>query len=157
MTLSEFNSLSDGRAREELMKVCGSREWARAMEDARPFESQEESQSAAQICWDNLSRENRLEAFAAHPRIGQKSASQWSQQEQSGVHGEDVTKLLIEGSKYEERFKHVFLICATGKGATDILAALKTRMSNTPEQEYQIACSEQAKIMQLRMIKLFKP
>jgi OHCU decarboxylase len=156
VNLAEFNSLSDGRAREELFKVCGSREWARAMEDARPFESIEEAHEAAWECWSNLSHENRLEAFAAHPRIGERSESAWSKQEQSGVHGEDATKLLIEGSKYEERFKHVFLICATGKGATEILAALKKRMANSPEQEFEIACEEQAKIIRLRMEKLFK-
>src|SRR3954466_3605453 len=113
MTLAELNALSDSRAKEEFLKVCGAREWARAMEDLRPFASLAEAQATAEDCWDKLSHENRLEAFAAHPRIGERSASQWSQQEQSGVQGDDVIRRLREANKeYEARFKHVFLICA---------------------------------------------
>ena len=158
MSLEELNSLSDLRAIEEFTRVCGSREWARAMESSRPFESVPELVSRAEEVWDALSREGKLEAFAAHPRIGDKPASAWSRDEQKAVTDpEIILKLRSKNRLYEERFGHVFLICATGKGAAEILSELEARLPNPPEREFEIACLEQVKIMRLRMEKLLKP
>jgi 2-oxo-4-hydroxy-4-carboxy-5-ureidoimidazoline decarboxylase len=158
MTLEEFNSLADGRAVEELLKVCGSREWARELEASRPYETLEEAIARADEAWDELSRPGRLEAFAAHPRIGDKTGSSWSREEQKGVTDEEIlSRLRAKNQQYETRFGHVFLICATGKSAPQILDALNVRLANPPEKEFEIACGEQAKIMRLRMEKLIKP
>jgi OHCU decarboxylase len=159
MTLEDLNALSDLRAVEEFHKVCGAREWAREMEASRPFETEVEAYTRAEELWKELSREGRLEAFAAHPRIGDKSGSAWSQEEQKGVsEGEAVLARIRSGNEaYEKRFGHVFLICATGKRSAEILAALELRLKNSPEKEFDVACLEQVKIMRLRMEKLLKP
>lgn len=156
MTLAELNSLSDLHAVEEFLKVCGAREWARKMEASRPFETSREAIGRAEELWDSLSRQGRLEAFAAHPRIGDKSGSSWSREEQKGVAAGDSAKIRSGNEIYEERFGHVFLICATGKSSSEILADLELRLKNAPDREFEIACLEQVKIMRLRMEKLLK-
>jgi OHCU decarboxylase len=158
MTLDELNSLPDNRAIEELLKVCGSREWAREMEASRPFETLIEAIERGEELWVDLSREDRLQAFAAHPRIGDRSGSRWSQEEQKGVHGDDSLWVIqARNALYEQRFGHVFLICATGKSAPEILSELNRRLENTPEKELEIASQEQVKIMRIRMEKLITP
>lgn len=115
-----------------------------------------------------LESKDWLEAFTHHPRIGdvknlrQKFAStaQWSQDEQKGVHGvpEDVIQALADGNaRYEKKFGHIFLVCATGKSAQEMLALLQQRLHNTPETELRVAMQEQAKITRLRLEKLLNP
>lgn len=108
--------------------------------------------------WFSLGPTDWLEAFSHHPRIGQKTAlNKWTSQEQAGVGAaqEATLKNLIKfNEEYEAKFDHVFLICATGKPAAEMLKALQERIQNSPEQELKNACVEQSKITKIRLQKL---
>jgi len=140
----------------DLIKVCGSKNWAMRMYVARPFETWDDMVHAAGEIWDALSDEDRLEAFAAHPRIGERKPG-WSQQEQSGTSSasEETMRALAEGNRaYEEKFGFVYLVCATGKSADKMLANLRSRMNNERDVEVRIAGDEHKKITALRLEKL---
>jgi 2-oxo-4-hydroxy-4-carboxy-5-ureidoimidazoline decarboxylase len=168
MRLSELNSLPAPDAREALLRCCGSARWADRMLQARPFHDDQELLSRAEQAWWNLSREDWLEAFSHHPRIGGDveslrkkfgSTAGWASDEQSGTRGasEATLQALSTGNtEYERRFGHVFLICATGKSADEMLQALQKRMPNDATTELKIAAGEQAKITALRLEKLLK-
>jgi OHCU decarboxylase len=168
MTIEELNSLPAVAAEEEFLKCCGSMRWARRMSDARPFASVEELLSKADEIWRQLSAEHWLEAFRAHPQIGERKAeatqshqaATWSAQEQSQAqHAADEVKAAIAtGNRaYGHRFGFIFIICASGKSADQILASLNGRLPNDPETEIRIAAEEQRKITQLRLNKLLTP
>jgi len=167
MTLDEFNRLSPEQAHAELLKCCGSDEWAKRMSDARPFTNWDELSSKADEIWWKLDQEDWLEAFRAHPKIGEKKAAtdqsaeaqQWSAQEQSeSERAADETKAaLADGNReYEQRFGFIFIICATGKSAEEILAALNGRLNSDSKTELRVAAEEQRKITQLRLQKLLE-
>lgn len=167
--LRTLNELPGPQAEQELLRCCGSRAWASRMLAARPFADQSQLFSAADRSWKELSREDRLEAFSHHPRIGDlKSlrakfqnpdprARQWATQEQQGAANaseETLTSLAEGNAAYEKRFGFVFLVCASGKTAEEMLAILQSRIGNDPAQEIQIAAAEQAKITRIRLEKL---
>jgi allantoicase len=156
-----LDTLGPDQAEHELLAVCGSSAWARAVAAARPFGSMDELRESAASAWRGLSRDDWLEAFAAHPRLGERSVGAgWAAQEQSGTAGagSDVLAALQDGNRaYEERFGHVFLLCATGVDAEGMLAALRERMDNDPETELRVAAGEQEKITELRLRKLLTP
>ena len=140
----------------ELERCCGSRRWVAAVAARRPFNDVNELYDAADEIWWSLDGGDWLEAFSQHPRIGERAAG-WAQDEQSRVtEASDKTRsaLAERNRDYERKFGHVFLICATGKDADDILAALERRMDNDPASELRIAAAEQAKITRLRLEKL---
>lgn len=139
------------------------------MAAARPFTTAEELASAADACWDALDTTDVLEAFAAHPKIGQAERGHerlqtqpaarldWSAQEQAGVNTAtaDVHARLDAGNRaYEARFGYIFIICASGKTAEEMLASLEQRLYHTPSEELRIAAAEQRKIMHLRLARL---
>ena len=167
MTLAELNGLPDADAERALLECCGATAWARRMLGARPFADATRLHSAADVAWQALGSADRLEAFAAHPRIGEPAASssgarhaRWSEQEQAGARGAgpDVERELAQANReYEARFGHVFLICATGRTAADMLSSLRERMGNDPATELSVAAEEQRKIMHLRLEKLLEP
>jgi allantoicase len=141
---------------EELLKVCGSKEWATRMWMARPFRTWKTLADTAGTIWDALSDYDKLEAFAAHPRIGDRKPG-WSSQEQSGTSDAagETMRALAEGNRaYEEKFGFVFLICATGRSAEEILANLNARLPNDRNTELRNAAAEQKKIIGLRLEKL---
>ena len=158
MTLADLNSADALAARSALFECCGSSRWAEKMVGRRGFQGLNDLLRAAEETWWSLTREDWLEAFSAHPRIGDKNRlSKWSANEQQGMQGAAQTvkqKLVTMNRRYEERFGWVFLICATGKSADQMLKAAEQRISNTPEDELRIAAGEQAKIMCLRLQKL---
>jgi allantoicase len=140
----------------ELLKVCGSKDWAMRMWVARPFKTWESLTYVAGEVWDRLDDTQWLEAFAAHPRIGDRKPG-WSSQEQAGTSGaaEETMRALADGNRaYEEKFGFVFLICATGKSAAEILANLQARLPNDRETELRNAAAEQRKIIELRLEKV---
>ncbi len=165
LSLSAFNELPRPKAVEELMRCCGCARWAETMADARPFASLEALHEAADETWRNLAFSEWLEAFSHHPRIGEEglrakfaSTAGWAEQEQKGVQGasDETLKALVQGNReYEEKFGHLFLICATGKSADEMLGALRKRLGNAPEREMRLAADEQAKITRLRLERLF--
>jgi 2-oxo-4-hydroxy-4-carboxy-5-ureidoimidazoline decarboxylase len=163
--LDWLNRLPPAAARTELMRCCGSERWTDTLVRLRPFVSEAQLFEAAGREWDALSPREWLDAFSHHPRIGDKEALRsrfaatrlWAAGEQSGVEGaaEDVLDALSEGNRaYESRFGHIFIVCATGKAADEMLALLRARLGNAPEVELRIAAGEQAKITRLRLTKL---
>jgi 2-oxo-4-hydroxy-4-carboxy-5-ureidoimidazoline decarboxylase len=166
--LSEFNLLSAAEAEAALLRCCGSRRWASALTSERPFSSLETLYSSAEQTWFGLSKEDWMEAFSHHPRIGDTkglkekfSATQWAADEQKGATresgaSEDVLGKLASGNEaYERRFGYVFLVCATGKSAAEMLGLLEKRILNPPDAELKIAVFEQNKITRIRLEKHF--
>lgn len=152
-----LNSLPGERAVTEFRRCCASEAWARRMAAVRPFDSDEALFDAAERVWWALSPDDWLEAFAAHPRIGERSESPWSAEEQAGMDeaSRNLEEEIREGNRrYEETFGHVFLICATGLSAEEMAAALQRRLQNDAKTELRNAAAEQAKITRLRLEKL---
>jgi OHCU decarboxylase len=157
--LERFNRLSDGEAAGELLAVCHSRRWAKEVAAGRPYADLAALQRAADEVWLALDPDDWLEAFAAHPRIGEGggASADWSRREQAGVGGagQDVQAAIARGNAaYERRFGHVFLISAAGRSAGEILAALQDRLGNDPEAELRVAAEEHRRITRLRIERL---
>jgi OHCU decarboxylase len=132
----------------------------------RPFGTLHVLLHTAEELWWSLGTDDWREAFDYHPRIGEQSAAapqsaraqDWSADEQRGAAsgGEDVRRELAEGNReYERRFGHIYLVCATGKSAEEMLTLLRTRLTNDPATELRVAAGEQAKITRLRLEKMF--
>jgi OHCU decarboxylase len=125
----------------------------------RPFQDLDALLAASDRVWWSLGRGDWLEAFAAHPRIG-KRGDRRSREEQAGAlaAGADALAELAEANQiYESRFGHLFIVCATGKGAAELLGILRQRLANDPETELRVAAEEQRKITHLRLEKLLSP
>ncbi len=157
-----LSGLPVNSARAALTRCCASRRWVDAMLAARPFPSDAALFEAAERAWWALGKRDWLEAFGGHPRIGERGGGidAWARHEQAGMSraGEETRTALAQGNReYEARFGHVFLICATGQSATDMLGALRARLGNDPATELRIAAAEQAKITRLRLEKLAAP
>jgi allantoicase len=158
-----LDALPQQQAEHELLTVCGSTRWAREVAAARSYPSLAALEDAATTVWRSLDRADWLEAFAAHPRLGERvrsGAGAWARQEQAGTAGadSDVLAALADGNRaYEAKFGHVFLLRATGLDADEMLAALRSRRENDPETELTVAAGEQEKITALRLRKLLTP
>lgn len=159
---AHLDALPDHAARAALLKCCASRNWAEQMLRARPFGADAHLFETADRIWRSLSRNDWLEAFAGHPRIGDRAQASsptaaWSRAEQSGVAHADpaLTAALADANQqYERIFGYVFLICATGKSAAEMLAALQSRLANDPAAELRVAAEQQALITRIRLEKL---
>jgi OHCU decarboxylase len=163
--LERLNALDDAEAEGELLKCCGSQRWARQLAAQRPFRDAAQLMTAAeQVSW-SLREQDWLEAFSAHPKIGGRKAQRtqdaqaltWSEEEQAGARGLDqmTQNELAEANRiYEEKFGYIFIVCATGKTAAEMLAIMRARLPNEPEVELRNAAEEQRKITQLRLEKL---
>jgi 2-oxo-4-hydroxy-4-carboxy-5-ureidoimidazoline decarboxylase len=161
-----LNAMTEHEAAEALRRCCGSERWVARMLSGRPFASAEVLMSRADEHWRGLAREDYLEAFAHHPAIGEDLAklrekfagtAGWSSAEQAGVAqaGEQTLHALRDGNaRYRDKFGYVFLICATGKSAEEMLASLLARLPNDPVQELHVAAAEHEKITRLRLAKL---
>ena len=163
MTLAELNGLDDAAAVRELLRCCGSTRWAQEMAGARPFASMDAMTAAADTISAGLDRADWLEAFSAHPQIGSSGSSgssgDWSAAEQAGAASasSDVLARLSEANReYEARFGYIFIVCATGKSAEEMLRLLEGRLDNDPLIEIRIAANEQRKITRLRIAKLLE-
>lgn len=160
MELPVLNALDPKGARAELMRCCGSIRWAERMEASRPFANKAALLAEAEKVWWGLEHQDWLEAFSHHPRIGAKKVEAvWAKKEQEGVKSasKQVLQTLVERNHaYERRFGHIFLVCATGKSADEMLAILDARMPNDPDAELRIAAGEQAKITAIRLTKLLE-
>lgn len=160
-----LNHASAVTAEAWFLECCGSRKWARMMSQARPFADIAELILKAEQTWQNIRAEDWLEAFAAHPRIGSVKAApnqsqqsaRWSSREQSGMQTatDPVRTELAEANRlYEEKFGYIFIVCATGKTAEEMLELCRQRLQNTPDAELQVAAEEQRKITEIRLKKL---
>lgn len=163
--IERLDSLPQQEAEAELLKCCGSTRWARAVASRRPFESDDELMSAADEVWWGLDESDWLEAFSRHPKIGEQKAAPsqtqtergWSAAEQSRVGEADEAareELARLNRVYEERFGYIFIVCAAGRSAAEMLALLRARLGNDAETEIRIAAEQQRQITRLRLRKL---
>jgi OHCU decarboxylase len=160
--LARWNHMASAEAEGEILACCGSRAWARALAGRRPFLNEAELIAASDDVWRGLDKADWLEAFQAHPRIGESRAEQqhserakeWSEGEQRGVSSAniDVKLALAEGNReYERRFGHIFIVCASGKGAAEMLEILQGRLLNDLSTEIREAAEQQRQITKLRL------
>lgn len=151
------NTLTDDLAAVQLRNCCGSTEWVRRMMAARPFPTWSDLIRTAEDIWHGLKPDDWREAFAAHPRIGDRSGSHWARQEQSGTSSassESMDALAAANREYEARFGHIYIVYATGHSADEMLAMAWQRLENSPEEELRVAAAEQLKITKLRLMKV---
>lgn len=153
-------------ARALLQRCCGATAWVEGMLARRPFCDDEALHAAAAAVWAGLERADILEAFTHHPEIGASlqalrerfaSTAGWSAGEQSGAAAADdatLSRLRDANVRYRERFGYIFIVCATGKTAGEMLELLEARLPGDPEAELRTAAAEQAKITRLRLYKL---
>lgn len=154
--LQFWNALPPKQAEARLLRCCGSGRWAHEAQRTRPFASVESMLETTERVWWSLSRQDWLEAFAAHPQIGEPTGGAWSRQEQAcaGAASSDVLEELAQlNARYRERFGYIYIVCATGKSAAEMLAILRSRLGNDPETELPIAAGEQSRITRLRLVK----
>jgi OHCU decarboxylase len=157
-----LNALPPAEAEAAFLACCGSRVWAQRMTDGRPYADTAELLETADRVWWSLEPADWQEAFAAHPRIGERKARgegqfhRWSEQEQAGAASAEMAILreLAEANRiYDERFGHIFIVCATGKSAAEMLSLLRSRLDNDADTELRVAAEEQRKITRLRLLK----
>jgi allantoicase len=155
-----LDSLPPEAAARELLACCGSARWSAEMARARPFSDLSGLLEAADRIWDRLDPADREEAFQAHPAIGERGEDRCSAQEQAGT-GDAARDVLADltalNQAYRERFGRTFIVFASGKTADEMLAILKRRLENPPEQELKESADEQRKIFRLRLEKLIAP
>lgn len=165
MTLDELNNLPAHEAIEAFTKCCGAHRWVHKMAHKRPFRDTADLLASADDLWEQLGEEDWLEAFTHHPKIGDLSSLRakfantqaWASGEQAGTAAatEAVLTGLADGNaQYEARFGYIFIVCATGKSAQEMLDLLRARLGHSPAHEIRIAAAEQAKITRLRLEKL---
>jgi len=159
-TLARWNSMPPDDAAREVLPCCGSEAWARDLAAARPIADESALLAASTRVWNSLSEADWQQAFDSHPRIGQQHARsataqslQWSSQEQSSLSPDEAAKAALAEAnlRYEARFHRIFLICATGRSASEILANLDARMNNDPATELLEAAAQQNLITHLRL------
>ena len=162
--LARWNVLPPSEAAQEILPCCGSHRWAHALVRLRPFQDGEAMRVKSDEIWLALDPTDWDEAFASHPRIGEKKATdsaarksaEWSSQEQSGVglSSEDIQERLRHANaEYEQRFGRIYIVCATGKSAEEMLAILDRRLSNDEVEELREAAEQQRQITQVRLRK----
>ena len=155
--LTRLNALADGEAIAALTRCCGSSRWAREMAAARPFADVPSLLALSDRTWWRLDEADWLEAFAAHPVLGEKGGGAWSATEQKGVAAAaaDVAAELSRGNAtYLDKHGFIFILCATGKSADEMFDALRARLDTPRDVEIRTAAEEQAKISRLRLHKL---
>lgn len=159
-----FNTADDASAMTTMRGLCGSATWMEKMCAARPFGSEKELRAKVEEVFDGLADDDWLEAFAHHPKIGDLDSlkakfagnREWSGDEQAGVNAADEATLvaIAKGNEeYESRFGYIFIVCASGKSAGEMLGLLQSRLGNEPNDELKIASVEQRKITRLRLEK----
>ena len=166
MTISEYDHLPTRDKAELLMQCCGSRAWVEKMLRMPPAEDLIDLFEDAEDTWYDCSPEDWKEAFTHHPKIGDLeslkkrfSGDRFAGNEQSSAKEapDQTIKTLADANReYEQKFGYIFIVCASGRSAEDMLQELKIRLKNSPEEEIRIAMDEQNKITKLRLEKLFE-
>jgi 2-oxo-4-hydroxy-4-carboxy-5-ureidoimidazoline decarboxylase len=162
--LAAWNAAPEAEALEAMMACCGAQRWAAAMVQLRPIAGVLELSAAADREWSKTEEFDWVQAFACHPRIGERSpratthasdkSAAWSRQEQSAANSadDDVLAELTEGNRlYEQRFGFTYIVCATGKTAGEMLAILNRRLAGNRDAELREAAEQQRQIMQIRL------
>ena len=160
--LTRWNHLPADEAAHEILPCCGSTAWAQQMAIRRPLADDSSLLAASDETWRSLGEAAWDEAFRSHPRIGETRTAQpaqarsadWSalEQQKATLAGDEVKIALAEGNReYERRFNRIFIVCASGKTAPEILEILRRRLQNDPEVELREAVEQQRQIMHLRI------
>jgi len=161
-TLAAWNAAGAMEARNAMLACCGAKRWADAMVALRPIASVFALSKEADRVWSTVQEADWLEAFACHPRIGERrvsahvgaQSSAWSKAEQTQTNSasDRVLADIAEGNqRYEEQFGFTYIVCATGKSAEEMLAILERRLKSTREAELREAAEQQRQIMQIRL------
>jgi 2-oxo-4-hydroxy-4-carboxy-5-ureidoimidazoline decarboxylase len=163
--LKQFNELPAAAAREALLACCAAPSWADGMLAGRPYLSLQDAirQSGATVT--SLTVDDLGQALAAHPRIGERQpaghaagqSAQWSRQEQSAAStatASTAAELAAGNLEYERQFGHIYLVCASGRTAEELLAILRGRLANDDQAEWQVVRSELQKINEIRLGRL---
>ena len=159
--LAEWNQAPEDAAMETMIACCGARRWAEAMVALRPLNGIVELSTEADRVWSTMEEADWMEAFACHPRIGERKAAHavaksaaWSAQEQSSTTqaAELVMVELAAGNAlYEERYGFTYIVCATGKSAEEMLSILNRRLAGSRDAELREAAEQQRQITQIRL------
>ncbi|WP_416307975.1 2-oxo-4-hydroxy-4-carboxy-5-ureidoimidazoline decarboxylase [Neptunicella sp. SCSIO 80796] len=164
MTIEQLNTLPGSDATDWFMQSCAAQNWCEQMVNGRPYADISRLMERAEQYWLNAAKQDYLEAFSAHPMIGDLSSLQakytntqtMAGAEQSGTAGADP-KVLAELAELNQRYYQqngfIFIVCATGLSAEAMLEKLQRRIHNSTETEMRIAAAEQLKITQLRLAK----
>jgi OHCU decarboxylase len=161
--LAAWNAADEAAAFDAMLACCGARRWAGAMVALRPIAGVEELADAADRTWGMMQESDWIEAFACHPRIGERKAahagaksSAWSAQEQaltSQAAKPVLDELAAGNTLYEERYGFTYIVCATGKSAEEMLTILNRRLVNDRSAELREAAEQQRQILQIRLRK----
>lgn len=165
--LARLNALDETATRDEFSRCCGAQKWVEEIVNARPFANENALFEAAEHAFSSLKNEDWLEAFSHHPQIGDleslrakfTATRNWAGNEQAGtsVASDEVLHALAEGNRlYLEKFGFIFIICATGKSAEEMLMSLRERLPNSFETELKNAAEQQRQITCLRLQKLLE-
>jgi OHCU decarboxylase len=158
--LDEWNQLPEPDALATVLACCGSNAFARAVVRGRPYPDSESLLARSDEIWWSLGERDWLEAFARHPRIGESTAhaspqfSAWSTEEQSRARAADepvVDSLARKNREYEARHGFIYIVCASGRSAEELLAILDRRLRNSTEVELREAAEQQRQITHLRI------
>ena len=165
MSLEQLNAADGATARALLQQCCTSDAWVERLLAARPFNSPVELTAAADRAWQGLAVPDYLQALAGHPKIGDVNSLQARYSQSQGLAAEEqssitrastavITALAQANTRYEDKFGFIFIVCATGKSARQMLDLLLARLPNSRDEELLTAAEEQRKIFQLRLEKL---
>ncbi len=161
-TLAHWNALDAAAAAQAILPCNGSLAWAEGVAAMRPIDTLDQLLAASDQVWLKLSKKAWQHAFDSHPRIGEHKAKaataqslEWSGGEQSAAKlTEDTQSQLAAANRtYEQRFGRIFIVCATGKSAEEMLAILNARLANDPDTELREAAEQQRQITQIRLRK----
>ncbi|WP_267899906.1 MULTISPECIES: 2-oxo-4-hydroxy-4-carboxy-5-ureidoimidazoline decarboxylase [Lentzea] len=157
--VESFNSAPEAELRPLLTECLAVPRWVDAIVAGRPYASMDALLAASHVAAQGLSDEEVLGAIAGHPRIGERQktggvSAKWSRSEQSGVDSSQADRLAAANAAYEDRFGHIYLVCATGLSGAEMLDNLSSRMDNPPDVELRVVNDELAKIAALRLQKL---
>jgi OHCU decarboxylase len=142
-------------SREAIDDCCGSQLWRELVAAGLPYATAADLLAASSAAFDELSRVDWLEAFSAHSTIGAVQPGAWTDmREQSGMNGAGDalrTDLAAANLEYQSRFGYVFLVRASGRSGGEMLALLRKRLDNPPDEEFAIACGQEREIVTLRL------
>ncbi len=162
--VDHLNALPRAEAASYLGDCCGSTRWVEAMLDRRPFAGIDDLLAAADDAWSTTGPGDWDEAFAHHPRIGERRAAavvsaaarDWSAREQQAAAADEPARAALAraSEEYERRFGRLYIVCAAGRSARELLDDIEARMGNDAERERAVAAEEQRKITRLRLMAL---
>ena len=158
-TLETFNAWPAERAERQLLACCSSPRWAAEVASGRPYRTADEILARSDEAAAQLDQADLEQALAGHPRIGAATTSASSRREQAGIHGADPATIqaLADGNAaYEHRFGHIYLVCATGRSAAELLALLQERLGHDPGTEWGVVRRELGKINRIRLRRLLE-